>query len=125
MLLTVYEMKRILLSILAIASFSGLAMADEGMWLPALISQRIGDMQAKGFKLSAEDVYSVNRLLLKMRSFSSEEVVLGKSCLTRGCSSQITTAATVLSSAIAAWSMTISKTVSGLWTGARSFRTGD
>ena len=43
----------------------GLAMADEGMWLPALISQRIADMQAKGFKLSAEDVYSVNQASLK------------------------------------------------------------
>ncbi len=41
------------------------AMADEGMWLPALISQRIADMQAKGFKLSAEDVYSVNQASLK------------------------------------------------------------
>ena len=40
-------------------------MADEGMWLPALISQRIADMQAKGFKLSAEDVYSVNQASLK------------------------------------------------------------
>ncbi|MBR4756415.1 MAG: S46 family peptidase, partial [Bacteroidales bacterium] len=40
-------------------------MADEGMWLPALISQRIGDMQAKGFKLSAEDIYSVNQASLK------------------------------------------------------------
>ena len=39
--------------------------ADEGMWLPALISERIGDMQAKGFKLSAEDVYSVNQASLK------------------------------------------------------------
>ena len=58
-------MKRIVLSILAIASSMGIAMADEGMWLPALISQRIGDMQAKGFKLSAEDVYSVNQASLK------------------------------------------------------------
>ena len=41
------------------------AMADEGMWLPVLISQRIGDMQAKGFRLSAEDVYSVNQASLK------------------------------------------------------------
>ena len=41
------------------------AKADEGMWLPALISQRIGDMQAKGFKLTAEDVYSVNQASLK------------------------------------------------------------
>ena len=39
--------------------------ADEGMWLPALISQRIEDMQAKGFKLSAEDIYSVNQACLK------------------------------------------------------------
>ena len=41
------------------------AMADEGMWLPALIGQRIGDMQAKGFRLTAEDVYSVNQASLK------------------------------------------------------------
>jgi len=39
--------------------------ADEGMWLPVLISQRIEDMQAKGFKLSAEDIYSVNQASLK------------------------------------------------------------
>ena len=39
--------------------------ADEGMWLPALISQRIADMQAKGLKLSAEDIYSVNQASLK------------------------------------------------------------
>ena len=39
--------------------------ADEGMWLPALIFQRIEDMQAKGFRLSAEDIYSVNQASLK------------------------------------------------------------
>jgi len=39
--------------------------ADEGMWLPALISQRISDMQAKGLKLSVEDIYSVNQASLK------------------------------------------------------------
>ena len=39
--------------------------ADDGMWLPALISQRIADMQAKGFKLTAEDIYSVNQASLK------------------------------------------------------------
>ena len=58
-------MKRIL-TILAAAALSLLPLkADEGMWLPALIAQRIGDMQAKGFKLSAEDVYSVNQASLK------------------------------------------------------------
>ena len=35
----------ILLSILAGMT----AYADEGMWLPSLIAQRIGDMQEKGF----------------------------------------------------------------------------
>ncbi len=58
-------MKKLLISILAFAAFLAPARADEGMWLPALISQRIGDMQAKGFKLTAEDIYSVNQASLK------------------------------------------------------------
>ena len=58
-------MKRIL-TLFAAAVLMALPLrADEGMWLPALIAQRIGDMQAKGFKLSAEDVYSVNQASLK------------------------------------------------------------
>ena len=47
----------------AITSFT--AKADEGMWLPSLISQRIADMQEKGFTLSAEDIYSINQASLK------------------------------------------------------------
>ncbi|MCF0177267.1 MAG: hypothetical protein HUJ90_01470, partial [Bacteroidales bacterium] len=39
---------------------SNVANADEGMWLPNMINAVIGDMQAKGFHLNAEDVYSVN-----------------------------------------------------------------
>lgn len=39
--------------------------ADEGMWLPSLIGRQIKDMKSKGFKLSAEDVYSINRASLK------------------------------------------------------------
>ncbi len=58
-------MKRKLLSLLALIVAACPLKADEGMWLPALISQRIADMQAKGFKLSAEDVYSVNQASLK------------------------------------------------------------
>ena len=58
-------MKKLLISILAFAAFLAPARTDEGMWLPALISQRIGDMQAKGFKLTAEDIYSVNQASLK------------------------------------------------------------
>ena len=41
------------------------AIADEGMWLPVLIQERIPDMQSKGCHLSAEDIYSVNQACLK------------------------------------------------------------
>jgi hypothetical protein len=58
-------MKRNLLLLLVFLAAIQPLRADEGMWLPALISQRIADMQAKGFKLSAEDVYSVNQASLK------------------------------------------------------------
>ena len=57
-------MKKILVVI--IACMAGIsARADEGMWLPSLIHERIADMQAKGFKLSAEDIYSINQASLK------------------------------------------------------------
>ena len=58
-------MKKTVLILGALITFSLTAMADEGMWLPSLISQRIGDMQAKGFRLTAEDIYSVNQASLK------------------------------------------------------------
>ncbi|GAB2939859.1 S46 family peptidase [Hymenobacter coalescens] len=42
------------------------ARADEGMWLPLLLKQlNEADMQKKGLKLTAEDIYSVNRGSLK------------------------------------------------------------
>ena len=49
--------------------------ADEGMWLPSLISQRIQDMQAKGFKLDANDIYSINQASLK-----DAVVLFGRGC---------------------------------------------
>ena len=39
--------------------------ADEGMWLPSLIGERIADMRAKGFRLTAEDIYAVNEASMK------------------------------------------------------------
>jgi len=40
--------------------------ADEGMWIPMLIEKyNIKLMQEKGFKLSAEDIYSVNKACMK------------------------------------------------------------
>lgn len=42
------------------------AQADEGMWIPMLLKKyNIEDMQAKGFKLTAEDIYSINQASLK------------------------------------------------------------
>ena len=42
------------------------AYADEGMWIPMLLKKyNIEQMQAKGFKLTAEDIYSINKASLK------------------------------------------------------------
>ncbi|ANQ47483.1 S46 family peptidase [Flammeovirga sp. MY04] len=42
------------------------AWAHEGMWLPSLLQQlNEEDMQANGFKLTAEDIYSVNKSSMK------------------------------------------------------------
>ena len=58
-------MKRLILVLSGLLAAASLSRADEGMWLPALISQRVADMQAKGLKLQAEDIYSVNHASLK------------------------------------------------------------
>ena len=57
-------MKR-LLSVVICLIIGLVSYADEGMWLPSLIGERIIDMQDKGFKLSAEDLYSINQASLK------------------------------------------------------------
>ena len=67
------SIKFILTGVLALAGMT--ARADEGMWLPSLISQRIVDMQEKGFKLSAEDIYSINQASLK-----DAVVLFGRGC---------------------------------------------
>ena len=67
-------MKKHFLSIIA-ALVPLCAVADDGMWLPNLISARIADMQAKGFRLSAEDIYSVNQASLK-----DAVVLFGRGC---------------------------------------------
>lgn len=57
-------MKRWMLALAALIALLPVS-ADEGMWLPSLISSRIDDMRAKGFELTAEDIYSVNEASLK------------------------------------------------------------
>lgn len=58
-------MKRTLLLVALLFATTFSAVADKGMWLPSLISSRIKDMKSKGFKLSAEDIYSINKASLK------------------------------------------------------------
>ena len=56
--------KKILVFLLAILPFLGFS--KEGMWLPFLVEQlAIDDMRSMGFKLSPEDIYSVNQSSLK------------------------------------------------------------
>ena len=57
-------MKRIFIIVFALLSASA-ARADEGMWLLSMLGKNIATMQEMGCKLSAEDIYSINRACLK------------------------------------------------------------
>ena len=51
---------------LCLSSFSLCLFAGEGMWIPLLLKQlNEKDMQSKGLKLTAEDIYSINKSSLK------------------------------------------------------------
>ncbi len=39
--------------------------ADEGMWLLSLLGKNYSDMQQKGFKLTADDIYNINQSCIK------------------------------------------------------------
>lgn len=68
--------KRLIITVSLLTAFSALtARADEGMWLPSLIGNRIADMQEKGFRLNAEDIYSINQASLK-----DAVVLFGRGC---------------------------------------------
>jgi hypothetical protein len=62
--------KRILTTLLVLLSSANLWAArptppDEGMWIPLLIARNVQAMQKLGLRLSAEDIYSVNKGSLK------------------------------------------------------------
>lgn len=59
------KFKRLLILALSVMFAITTAKADEGMWLPSLIGRQVKDMKANGFRLSAEDVYSINKASLK------------------------------------------------------------
>jgi len=57
-------MKRIIIVFVSLLSI--IAKADEGMWMPQLIAAlNINDMKKNGFKLSAEQIYSINKASMK------------------------------------------------------------
>ena len=60
-------MNKLSILLLAICLFmANIAKADEGMWLLPLIEKlNIKDMKAKGLKLNAEQIYSINKTSLK------------------------------------------------------------
>lgn len=69
-------MKKTLLSMFFGLAVLFTASADEGMWLPSLLKQlNIKDMQSKGLKLSAEDIYSINQASMK-----DGIVIFGRGC---------------------------------------------
>jgi len=56
----------IVLCLLFVFSIINISKADEGMWIPLLLKKyNIEDMQKKGFKLTAEDIYSINKACMK------------------------------------------------------------
>ncbi|MBN1388634.1 MAG: S46 family peptidase [Bacteroidales bacterium] len=59
-------MKKLLIALLLVTFTTPFVRSDEGMWIPLLIEKfNIEIMQEKGFKLTAEDIYSVNRACMK------------------------------------------------------------
>ncbi len=68
-------MKRFLIVFLLLLSFV-VTDAREGMWIPALLDKyNIEEMQQMGFKLSADDVYSINH-----NSMKDAVVLFGSGC---------------------------------------------
>ena len=59
-------MKNFTFSIIISSLLSFSAIADEGMWLPQLLkSMNIADMEAKGIKINAENLYNINNSSIK------------------------------------------------------------
>jgi len=54
-----------LIALFSLFTFQHALFADEGMWIPVLLSKNIEKMQQMGLKLTAEDIYSINHSSLK------------------------------------------------------------
>ncbi len=60
-------MKKIslLIALMIFSIFGKVARADEGMWILMFLNKNIEEMQKKGLKLTAEDIYSINHSSMK------------------------------------------------------------
>lgn len=59
-------MKRIILSFAFLLFLQSILRADEGMWIPMLLKKyNEKEMKARGMKISADDIYSINNASLK------------------------------------------------------------
>lgn len=83
-------MKKIILLLSALVLFSQYnAKADEGMWLLTMLKKNYSDMKKQGFKLTPEDIYSLNKASLKDaivqfglgRGFCTGEIISDKGLL--------------------------------------------
>jgi hypothetical protein len=80
-------MKKGFLALIALVMLAGPPLrANEGMWLPLLLNMNEGDMQKLGLKLSADEIYSVNRSSLKdaivsLGGFCTGEIISGEGLL--------------------------------------------
>lgn len=61
----IINMRKSLLLTLLFAAIFSFVRADGGMWLPLFLNYNEAEMQSLGFKLTAEDVYSVNHHSMK------------------------------------------------------------
>ncbi len=59
------KFKSLVLALGLLIAFPGVSRADEGMWLLSLLGKNYADMQKAGFKLTAEDIYSINQNCIK------------------------------------------------------------
>ena len=81
-------MKRISTLIIGLTVLFGMqnARADEGMWIPALLTDNYAEMQRLGLKMTPEQIYSINNNSMKDaivrlgRGFCTGEIISDQGC---------------------------------------------
>ncbi len=58
-------MRKLLLTLFIVLSFSFNMRADEGMWIPMLLQNNEKEMQEMGMNITVEDIYSINNSSMK------------------------------------------------------------